>query len=70
MQNEARFDIGQTVTLFSDPECSWIITGILVGIGGLEYRISNGYAKRFVYECEITDEVAEIKKIDGYRKKD
>ena len=70
MPKKARFEHEQIVYLFSDPEMPWIITGVLIGMGELEYRISNGYTKRFVFDCEITDEVIEVKKIKGFEKKD
>jgi len=65
---KTRFDFCQPVYLVCDPECMWLITGMLVEIDGpVKWQISNGYQKRIVFEQELTDEQIFPVKIKGLK---
>ena len=61
----ARFEHNQEVYLVCDSS-KWLVTHIIVDCNGqIQYRISNGYKQREVFEIELTEDGNLVKKIKG-----
>ena len=61
----AQYEHGQEVYLRCD-RSKWIVTHIIVDCNAqMQYRISNGWKNREVFEIELTDDSNSVTKIRG-----